>query len=97
MQRFYFYESPGPGFGRHRPPMEIVHGVLLAFLAANIYGLLGIAFELAAKRDYPNWDFTFYKQSFGTLLGLGFTLWLGLPLYMPKVLMMAFGGAVCYL
>lgn len=77
--------------------MEIVHGVLLAFLAATIYGFLGIAFELAAKRDYPNWDFTFYKQSFGTLLGLGFTLWLGLPLYMPKVLMMALGGAVCYL
>jgi EamA-like transporter family protein len=77
--------------------MDLLHGIVLAFLAANIYGFLGIAFELAAKRNYPNWDFTLYKQSFGTLLGLGFTLWLGLPLYRPNIMMMALGGAICYL
>jgi hypothetical protein len=77
--------------------MEIVHGILLALLAANVYGFLGIAFELAAKRNYPNWDFTLYKQSFGTLLGLGFTVCLGLPLYMPNIMVMALGGAICYL
>src|SRR5262249_20484415 len=49
------------------------------------------------KRDYPNWDFTLYKQSFGTLIGLAFTLWRHLPLYMPDILMMALVGAICYL
>src|SRR5262249_36251430 len=77
--------------------MGVAHGILFAFLAASVYGFLGIVFELAAKRDYPNWDFTLYKQSFGTLIGLAFTLWVHLPLYMPAILLMALAGAICYL
>jgi drug/metabolite transporter (DMT)-like permease len=75
----------------------MAQGILLALLAAAIYGFLGLAFEMAAKRDYPKWGFMLYKQSFGTLLGLAFTLLLGLPFYRPKVALMALAGAVSYL
>lgn len=77
--------------------MGVAHGILLAFLAATVYGFLGIAFELAAKRNYPNWDFTFYKQFVGSLIGLAFTLGMQLPLYVPQILLMALAGAICYL
>jgi len=72
-------------------------GILLAFSAAAIYGFLGLAFELAAKRNYPNWDYMLYKQSCGTLLGLVFTILLQLPLYRPRLLLLASLGAVSYL
>jgi drug/metabolite transporter (DMT)-like permease len=72
-------------------------GILLAFLAATIYGFLGISFELAAKRNYPNWDYMLYKQICGTVVGLAFTLFLGLPFYRLDIMGMAFLGAVFYL
>ena len=75
----------------------MIDGVLLAVSAALIYGFLGLAFEISAKRNYPNWDYMFFKQLFGTLLGLACTLWLHLPFYRPELLWMALVGAVCYL
>ncbi len=75
----------------------MTEGILLALAAATIYGFLGVAFELAAKRNYPNWDYMFYKQLCGTLLGLIFTIALKLQLYDRRVFLMAFIGGVCYL
>lgn len=74
----------------------MIEGVLLALLAATVYGFLGVAFELAAKRGYSNWDFITYKQLWGTLFGLALALALRLPFYQPRVLMLAFVGAVLY-
>jgi len=75
----------------------MLQGILLSLSAAAIYGFLGLAFELAAKRDCPNWDYMFYKQLCGTLLGLGVTVGLRLPFAQPKVAVMATLGAVSYL
>jgi drug/metabolite transporter (DMT)-like permease len=74
----------------------MILGILLAVLAATVYGFLGLAFEVAAKRGYPNWDFILYKQCFGTLLGLLVTLALRLPFFEPRVLVIAFVGALFY-
>jgi drug/metabolite transporter (DMT)-like permease len=74
----------------------MIQGIVLAVLAATIYGFLGLAFEVAAKRGYPNWDFILYKQCFGTLLGLVVTLALRLPLLEPRVMLLALLGAVFY-
>lgn len=65
-------------------------------LTATVHGCLGVAFELAAKTQYPNWDFALYKQLFGTILGLLFVFWLKLPLYENRILAIALAGAVCY-
>src|SRR5579862_3762626 len=72
-------------------------GLLLAFLAATVYGFLGISFELAAKRDYPNWDFMLYKQCCGTILGLIAVLALRIPFRQPRILSLALIAAVLYL
>jgi hypothetical protein len=72
-------------------------GIVLALLAATLYGVLGVAFELAAKRDYPKWDFMTYKQVCGTLLGLAMVLVLRVPLIEPHILVLALVGAVAYL
>jgi drug/metabolite transporter (DMT)-like permease len=74
----------------------MIQGISIAVLAATIYGFLGLAFEVAAKRGYPNWDFILYKQCFGTLLGLVVTLALRSPLFEPHVMILAFVGAVFY-
>lgn len=70
---------------------------MLAVLAATVYGFLGVAFELAAKREYPKWDFMMYKQLCGTLLGLAMAVVLRLPFVAPRVLVLALVGAVFYL
>ena len=72
-------------------------GIVLALLAATLYGVLGVAFELAAKREYPKWDFMMYKQLCGTLLGLAMVLVLRVPLIEPHILVLALVGAVAYL
>jgi drug/metabolite transporter (DMT)-like permease len=72
-------------------------GIMLALLAATLYGFLGVAFELAAKREYPNWDFMMYKQLCGTILGLAMALALRGPFTEPRILVLALVGAVFYL
>lgn len=75
----------------------MTQGILIALTAAVIYGFLGLAFEIAAKRDYPNWDFMLYKQATGTVLGLALSLGLRLSFFRLQIVAMAFVGAVCYL
>jgi drug/metabolite transporter (DMT)-like permease len=82
-------------FGGNQHKMS--EGIALALLAATFYGFLGVAFELAAKREYPSWDFMMYKQLCGTLLGLAMALALRLPFLEPRVLVLALVGAVFYL
>lgn len=74
----------------------MISGILLALLAAVIYGFLGICFEVAAKRRYPVWDVILYKQFSGFLMGLACTAWLGLPLYEPRLLWTGALGAASY-
>jgi drug/metabolite transporter (DMT)-like permease len=71
-------------------------GILLAFAAAWIYGLLGISLEVAGKRRYPIWVFNLFKMLTGFLLGLATTLLLRLPLYAPKLFWLGLIGAVTF-
>jgi hypothetical protein len=74
----------------------MVNGILLALLAALSYGFLGVSFELAAKRGYPIWNFILFKQFVGFSLGIGVSLYLGLPLFRPDLFLLGFIGAVSY-
>jgi drug/metabolite transporter (DMT)-like permease len=74
----------------------MTQGILLALLAATIYGFLGISFEIAAKRHYPVWDVIFYKQLTGFVIGLVCALAMGLPLYEPHLIGLGLLGAVAY-
>jgi drug/metabolite transporter (DMT)-like permease len=72
-------------------------GILLALAAALVYGFLGIAFEVAAKRHYKLWDFILYKQCSGFLIGLACTAWLGLPPFRAELMWLGLIGAISYL
>lgn len=74
----------------------MTQGILLALLAATIYGFLGISFELAAKRHYPVWDVIVYKQLTGFVIGLVCAIWMGLPLFHPRLVGLGLVGAVAY-
>jgi hypothetical protein len=74
----------------------MTQGILLALLAATIYGFLGISFEIAAKRHYPVWDVIVYKQLTGFVIGLVCAVGLGLPLYEPRLMGLGLIGAVAY-
>lgn len=45
-------------------------GILLAIGAALVYGLLGVTFEVAAKRGYSVWQVMLWKQLTGFVLGV---------------------------
>jgi drug/metabolite transporter (DMT)-like permease len=74
----------------------MTQGILLALLAATIYGFLGISFEVAAKRHYPVWDVILYKQLTGFVIGLVFAVAMGLPLYEPRLIGLGLLGAAAY-
>ena len=74
----------------------MTQGILLALLAATIYGFLGISFEIAAKRNYPVWDVILYKQLTGFVIGLVCATAMGLPLYQPRLIGLGLIGAVAY-
>lgn len=74
----------------------MTEGILLALLAATIYGFLGISFEIAAKRRYPVWDVIVYKQLTGFIIGLACAIWMRLPLYEPYLIGLGLLGAVAY-
>jgi drug/metabolite transporter (DMT)-like permease len=74
----------------------MITGVLLALLAALVYGFLGVAFEAAAKRNYATWEFVFWKQIWGTLVIFGALLAMGRLHYEPKILLLSVIGAVSY-
>jgi drug/metabolite transporter (DMT)-like permease len=74
----------------------MTQGILLAFAAALIYGILGISLEVVGKRGYPIWVFNLYKMLTGFLLGLVVTLVLRLPLYVPKLMLLGLIGAATF-
>ncbi len=74
----------------------MTQGILLALLAATIYGFLGISFEVAAKRNYPVWDVIVYKQLTGFVIGLLCAIGMGLPLFEPRLVGLGLVGAVAY-
>jgi len=74
----------------------MIRGILLALAAAGVYGFLGVSLEVVGKRGYPIWVFNLYKMLTGFLLGLGATLLMHLPLYVPKLLWLGLAGALCF-
>lgn len=86
---------------RPRAPLTLsakpmLSGILLALAASLVYGFLGVAFEAAAKRNYPAWPFIFWKQLYGTGLIFAVLLIMRKPLYHPQVLGLAAIGALSY-
>lgn len=69
----------------------------IALLAAGIYGFLGICFQIAGERRMNILDFMFYKQLIGFIFGLTLSLYLGLNLLQPKMLLLGTIAAGSYL
>lgn len=74
----------------------MIVGILLALLAALIYGFLGVSFEAAAKRNYAAWDFIFWKQLCGAVMIFAIVAAMRTPMWEPNVLILAVIGAVSY-
>jgi drug/metabolite transporter (DMT)-like permease len=75
----------------------MAEGILLALLAALVYGLLGISFEVAGKRRYNVWDVILYKQGFGLLIGLGVWALGDVAFYNPRLIWLGLIGALSYI
>jgi drug/metabolite transporter (DMT)-like permease len=75
----------------------MTEGILLAFAAALVYGLLGITFEVAAKRGYPVWEVMFWKQLAGFAIGAALVLTrTGTNLWDPALFRLGLLAAVSY-
>jgi drug/metabolite transporter (DMT)-like permease len=75
----------------------MIEGILLALLAAVVYGFLGIAFEIAGKRHYNIWDVILYKQAIGFVIGLGVWAAASVPLFSPRLAVLGLIGAFSYI
>ncbi len=75
----------------------MAEGILLALLAAVVYGFLGISFELAGKRRYNVWDVILYKQAFGLLIGLGVWALGSVPFWDMRLVGLGLIGAASYI
>ena len=75
----------------------MVQGIVLALLAALVYGFLGISFEVAGKRRYNVWDVILYKQTFGLLLGLGVWALGDVAFFNSKLVWLGLIGALSYI
>jgi drug/metabolite transporter (DMT)-like permease len=75
----------------------MVEGILLALLAALVYGFLGISFEVAGKRRYNVWDVILYKQAFGLLIGLGVWALGDVAFYDSRLVSLGLIGALSYI
>lgn len=75
----------------------MAEGILLALLAAVVYSLLGISFEVAGKRRYNIWDVILYKQGFGLLIGLGVWALGDLAFYNSRLIWLGLIGALSYI
>jgi drug/metabolite transporter (DMT)-like permease len=75
----------------------MLQGILLALMAALVYGFLGISFEVAGKRRYNVWDVILYKQAFGLIIGL--VVWaLGdVAFYNSRLVWLGLIGALSYI
>ena len=74
----------------------MIEGILLALAATVIYGLLGVAFEVAGKRRYKIWDVILVKQFTGMCIGIACSVILRHLLFDEHLLMLATIGAVAY-
>ncbi len=74
----------------------MIEGILLAFSAAMVYGFLGVAFEIAGKRQYKVWDVILVKQFAGFCIGFACTAFLRLPFIDWRLLGLGLVGAVAY-
>lgn len=75
----------------------MIQGILLALLAALVYGFLGISFEVAGKRRYNVWDVILYKQAFGLVIGLGVWVFGNVPFYDARLIWLGLIGALSYI
>lgn len=74
----------------------MAEGILLSLLAATAYGLLGVSYELAAKRGYKIWDVVSYMQLTGLVIGAVISAMLGLPFFNPRLLAIGSLGAATF-
>jgi drug/metabolite transporter (DMT)-like permease len=74
----------------------MIEGILLALSAAVVYGFLGVAFEVAGKRNYKIWDVILVKQFTGFLIGLMCSIALRVPFLDLRLLKIGFIGALAY-
>lgn len=74
----------------------MIEGILLSLLAATTYGLLGVSYEVAAKRGYRIWDVVSYMQLTGLVIGSVITAFWGLPLFDGHLLALGFLGAATF-
>jgi drug/metabolite transporter (DMT)-like permease len=74
----------------------MIEGILLSLLAATTYGLLGVSYEVAAKRHYKIWDVISYMQLTGLVIGSVITAFLGLPFFNGRLLALGFFGAATF-
>ena len=74
----------------------MTEGILLSLLAATAYGLLGVSYELAAKRRYGIWDVVSYMQLTGLVIGAVISALLGLPFFNIRLLAIGFLGAATF-
>ncbi len=74
----------------------MLEGVLFALAAAVVYGVLGVVFEIAGKRQYKVWDVLLVKQCVGACIGLVCTALMHIPLGNWRLLALGLIGAVAY-
>ena len=79
------------GFGT-----AMIEGIFLSLLAATTYGLLGVSYELAAKRRYKILDVVSYMQLTGLVIGSVITAFFGLPFFNTRLLALGFLGAATF-
>jgi drug/metabolite transporter (DMT)-like permease len=75
----------------------MTQGILFALAAAFLYGVLGVMYELAAKRNYESLLFILWVQCWGTIIGLFLVLLRKVPLFSPRILEISLLGTSCYL
>jgi drug/metabolite transporter (DMT)-like permease len=75
----------------------MTEGLLFAVAAACVYGLLGVTFEIAAKRGYPVWEVMFWKQLTGFAIGASLIAVQGGKMgWDPILFRLGLAGAITY-
>jgi drug/metabolite transporter (DMT)-like permease len=74
----------------------MAQGILLALLAATVYGLLGVAYEAAGKRRYQIWDVVLYMQFTGFVIGLVISLSSRSLIFDSRLLVLGLLGAATF-
>lgn len=72
-------------------------GVILALLAALVFGFLGISFEVAGKRKYSVWDVILLKQFAGFFIGLAVLVFTGGLVLSPRLALLGLIAAGSYI